>query len=222
MDRGAGEGDASGLRSCRNPAHVPLTRHSAAEARRRQATPNRLRCARKPLSTSTTPSRSITTAWVAMAPDTGPDPPRESRSLVEAIDGRQLGNRINPSEHRGGRLHRQLRLLGAQVIGRSSRIHDDPARGPSRRCGQLGQVLQRVGEMLRAERRELDAPCPDELRHRRPVVSERDFGLGRTEWGQVVTPYPAAELQLTVALSCPVSQPMARGESSTSTLLTTW
>ncbi len=38
--------------------------------------------------------------------------------------------------------------------------------GPGRRCGKLGQVVQRVGEMLGAERRELDAPVPDELRHR--------------------------------------------------------
>lgn len=35
--------------------------------------------------------------------------------------------------------------------------------GPGRQCGKLGQVVQRVGEMLRAERRELDV-LPDELR----------------------------------------------------------
>lgn len=35
-----------------------------------------------------------------------------------------------------------------------------------RRCGKLGQVAQRVDEMLRAERRELDASVPDVLRYR--------------------------------------------------------
>jgi hypothetical protein len=34
--------------------------------------------------------------------------------------------------------------------------------------------------MLRAERRELEV-LPDELRHRRPVVGERDLSLGRAE-----------------------------------------
>src|SRR6185312_950695 len=71
--------------------------------------------------------------------------------------------------------------------------------GPGRRCGKLGQVAQRVGEMLRAERRELEV-LPDGLRHRRPVVGERDLSLGRTERRKVVTPEPAAELQVTVPL----------------------
>src|SRR5215472_11928764 len=74
--------------------------------------------------------------------------------------------------------------------------------GPGRRGGKLGQVLQRVAEMLRAERREVEV-LPDELRHRRPVVGERDLSLGRTERYQVVTPGPAAELQVTVALLLP-------------------
>src|SRR6185437_3706799 len=74
--------------------------------------------------------------------------------------------------------------------------------GSGRRCGKLGQVVQRVGEMLRAERRELEV-LPDELRHRRPVVGECDLSLGRTERHQVVTPDPATELQMTVALLLP-------------------
>ena len=78
--------------------------------------------------------------------------------------------------------------------------------GPGRRCGKLGQVVQRVGEMLRAERRELDAPLPDVLRHRRPVVGERDLSLGRTERRKVVTPEPAAELQLAVGERPPLQQ----------------
>src|SRR5580693_607600 len=75
--------------------------------------------------------------------------------------------------------------------------------GRGRRRGELGQVEQRVGEVLRAERREPDAAVADELRHRRPVVAERDLSLGRTERRQVVTPDPAAELQATVALLLP-------------------
>ena len=64
-------------------------------------------------------------------------------------------------------------------------------RVPSRRCGgypaavaadEVGQVLQRVVEMLRAERRELDAPLSDELRHRRPVVGERGLRGARARW----------------------------------------
>src|SRR5207253_6246121 len=78
--------------------------------------------------------------------------------------------------------------------------------GPGRRCGKLGQVVQRVDEMLRAERRELEV-LPDGLRHRRPVVGERDLSLGRTERRKVVTPEPAAELQLTVALGVVPRQP---------------
>ena len=75
-------------------------------------------------------------------------------------------------------------------------------RGPGRRRGELGQVVQRVGEMLGAERREMEV-LPDILRHRRPVVGERDLGLGRTERRQVVTPEPAAETQVTVAVLRP-------------------
>src|ERR1700758_4657134 len=56
--------------------------------------------------------------------------------------------------------------------------------------------------MFRAEGRELDV-LPAELRHRRPVVGERRLGLGRTERRQVVTPDPAAELQVAVALLRP-------------------
>jgi hypothetical protein len=56
--------------------------------------------------------------------------------------------------------------------------------------------------MLGAERRELDV-LPDELRHRRPVVGEPDLSLGRTERRKVVTPDPAATLQLTVAFVLP-------------------
>ena len=37
-----------------------------------------------------------------------------------------------------------------------------------------------VGPMIRAERREPDAPVPDELGQRRPVVGQRDLGPGRT------------------------------------------
>ena len=53
--------------------------------------------------------------------------------------------------------------------------------------------------MLGAERRELDAPVPDVLRHSRPVVGERNLSLGWTERHQVVAPDPAAELQLIAA-----------------------
>src|SRR6185437_16459183 len=89
------------------------------------------------------------------------------------------------AEHRPGQPGPPARCLAA---GRS---------GPGRRCGKLGQVVQRVGEMLRAEWRELEI-LPDVLRHRRPVVGERDLSLGRAERRQVVTPEPAAELQVTV------------------------
>src|ERR1700733_14337041 len=53
-----------------------------------------------------------------------------------------------------------------------------PRSGLGRRCGKPGQVAQRVAEMFRAERREMEV-LPDELRHRRPVVGERDLRLGR-------------------------------------------
>ena len=46
-------------------------------------------------------------------------------------------------------------------------------------------MLQRIGEVIGAERREPDAAIPDVLRHRRPVVAERDRGFGRTERGEV-------------------------------------
>lgn len=78
--------------------------------------------------------------------------------------------------------------------------------GSGRRWGKLGQVAQRVGEMLGAERWELEV-LPDELWHRRPVVGERDLGLGRAERRQVVTPEPAAELQVTVAVLRPRQPP---------------
>src|SRR5947209_5919082 len=48
---------------------------------------------------------------------------------------------------------------------------------------------------------------PDGLRYRRPVVGERDLSLGRTQWCEVVTPEPAAELQVTVALGVVPRQP---------------
>src|ERR1700733_7197353 len=63
--------------------------------------------------------------------------------------------------------------------------------------------------MLRAERREPEV-LPDVLRHRRPVVGERDLSLGRTERRQVVTPDPAAELQLAVAVGVRPRQPADR------------
>ena len=49
--------------------------------------------------------------------------------------------------------------------------------------------------MFRAEWRELEV-LPDGLRHRRPVVGERDLSLGRTQRRKVVTPEPAAELAI--------------------------
>src|SRR5580704_13716146 len=104
---------------------------------------------------------------------------------------RQTGNQGETHRRRGPRAGLFLLLPAARCLA------------AGRWRGQPGQVVQRIGEMLWAERREVDAALADELRHRRPVVAERDLGLGRAERRQVVTPDPAAELQVTVVLLLP-------------------
>src|SRR5207245_2644392 len=56
----------------------------------------------------------------------------------------------------------------------------------------------RVAQMLRRERREPDV-LPDGVRDRRPVIGERDGGVRRSSWREVVAPGPAAEVQGAVA-----------------------
>ena len=71
-----------------------------------------------------------------------------------------------------------LRIYSIISSGGPSRPLRPGRPGPGRRCGKLGQVVQRVGEMPRAERRELEV-LPNGLRHPRPVLAERDL-LQRT------------------------------------------
>ena len=92
------------------------------------------------------------------------------------------------------------------------------------RLGQLGQMLQRVVQMRRVERRELDV-LAHVRRHTRPVVGQRDFGAVVADGLEVVAPDPAAEFELgVVGLRlprspgfCPGCHAMARGGSNTST-----
>ena len=72
--------------------------------------------------------------------------------------------------------------------------------------------------MRDVERREPDV-LAHVRRHRRPVVGERDLRLGRAERRQVVTPEPAAELQVTVALGVVSRQP-ANGTATVRVALT--
>jgi hypothetical protein len=60
-----------------------------------------------------------------------------------------------------------VKLFEAELFegqGLAGVVGDGGRSGPEGWGGQLGQVVQGVGEVLGAERRELDAPVPDELR----------------------------------------------------------
>ncbi|RZF01093.1 hypothetical protein C0R03_05150 [Streptomyces albidoflavus] len=65
--------------------------------------------------------------------------------------------------------------------------------------GRGGEVARPVGEVPGAEGRAAGV-LPDGRRHRRPGVRQSDLGLRRAQRHRVVTPGPAAELQVATLL----------------------
>jgi len=67
----------------------------------------------------------------------------------------------------------------------------------SRGWDELGQMVQRVVEVIGVERRKPNV-LAESRRHRGPVVGELDLGLGLSERREIVAPDPPAELELAV------------------------
>src|SRR5215469_7849178 len=107
---------------------------------------------------------------------------------LDAIDDALDVLEAEPGEAAAGRRCFTLGRWGIPV-----RTRDGLDRGDSRK--QRGQVAQRVVEMVWCERREMNA-LPGIRPYRRPVIGKCDLSLVRTELGQVITPDPAAELEL--------------------------
>jgi hypothetical protein len=86
---------------------------------------------------------------------------------------------------------------------------------------QVGEVGQRVAQMIQRERGKFDV-LAEKFGDRRPVVVQGDLGPGRCGRGQVVAPDPAAEPQIAVAgVLARLPGDGARG-SNTCTRLAIW
>src|SRR6266516_6189656 len=91
-----------------------------------------------------------------------------------------------------------MRLRPAPPRAGLARPGGRPGAGARSRGDQVGEVGQRVAQMIRRERGESDV-LAEGTGDRRPVVGQGDLGPGRLGRDQVIAPDPAAEPQAALA-----------------------